>query len=260
MENIVIKIDVFNLCIITKPKTKIAINPLFNPKKQLYFAVKRGIMAIICCFGGELTLDNANGVRGNAFAAARKAEFFFRCGFYIDVFYFRAKSFGYVFSHFFNVRGKLRSLRYYRSVDIGNGVAVGGKYLAAFCKYNEAGNSLYALVVIGEVEAYVALCASAENCVGDSVQKHICVAVTEQAFFVFYLNTAEDEVAPLHKAVNVVAVTYSEVHSAFASSEFIMWRTRSKSSGKVIFILLSPHSTSFTLKPDASARDASSVA
>lgn len=41
MENIVIKIGVLNLCIITKPKTKIAINPAFYPSKSLNFRGKR---------------------------------------------------------------------------------------------------------------------------------------------------------------------------------------------------------------------------
>ena len=124
MENIVIKIDVWILYIITKSKTKIAIKPVFILAKMLEFRGKRGIMAITRCFCEILTLDNANRVRGNALAAAGKAEFFFCCCFYVNVFKRRAKSLSDVFAHFFNVWRKLGLLRYYRGIDIGNRISV----------------------------------------------------------------------------------------------------------------------------------------
>ena len=138
MENIDIKIRGLNLYIITKSKTKIAINPPFNPIKPLELRGKRGIMAIMLCFYYKSALDNANRVGGNALAAARKAELFLRGGFYVYVFRFRAERFCYIFAHLLDVGGKLRSLRYYRGVYIGNGITVRCEYLAASFEYKNA--------------------------------------------------------------------------------------------------------------------------
>ena len=83
-------------------------------------------------------VDNANGVRGNALAAARKAELFFRRGFYVHVADVRAEGAGDVFPHLLDIWRKLRLLRYYRGVDVGNGVPVRGEYFCAPRKYDKA--------------------------------------------------------------------------------------------------------------------------
>ena len=217
-------------------------------------------MAIRGAFCLELTLDNANGMGGNTFSASREAEFFFCRCLDINIFGGCAKRFCHSVFHFLYVGGKLGLLRNNGGIDIGNLVPVRCEYFTASCEYNKAGNALDALVIIGEVEADIALGASTENGIGNRVAEHVGIAVAEKAFFIFYLHAAENKIAPFHKAVNIITVSYSEIHFAASSSDCIIWRTRSKSLAKVIFILLSPHSTSFTLNPEASAREASSVA
>ena len=72
---------------ITKLKTIIAIIRAFLTVISEKIAIKRRIMAMYKDFGGKSTLDNANGVCGNALAAARKAELFLCGGFYVYVFW-----------------------------------------------------------------------------------------------------------------------------------------------------------------------------
>ena len=105
----------------------------------------------------------ANGVCRNTFSVARKTEFFFRCGFYINVAHGNIECFCHVFAHILYKGGKFGLLRYYGSVYIGNGKPVRCEYIAAFFEDQQAGNTFYALIVIGEVEAYVAFRASAEK-------------------------------------------------------------------------------------------------
>jgi hypothetical protein len=42
--------------------------------------------------------------------------------------------------------------------------------------------------------------------------QHIGVAMPQQAHAVFNLNAAKPQVAPLNKAVDIVAQTYSDIH------------------------------------------------
>lgn len=53
----------------------------------------------------------------------------------------------------------------------------------------------------------------AEQRVGDRVQQHVRIRVTEQAAFVWNRHAADDEGAPFDELMYVVALSDSEVHA-----------------------------------------------
>ena len=94
-----------------------------------------------------------------------------------------------------------------------------------------------------------------EDSIAYRVEKHIAIGMAEKALFKRDLNTAEDKLSSVHKAMNIE--TYPYPHTLPLSCES---RPRAiiRSSGVVIFILYGEPSMTFTFLPRCSTNVASS--
>ena len=131
----------------------------------------------------------------------------------------------------------------------------------------EQGDGVGALVGgvgVGEELADVARAHGAEDGVHEGVHEHVGVGVAEQARGVVDVHAAEDELAPLHEAVHVMAVAYAHQRSSppQAARQILpsrMASTGATSSGTVTLRLSRGLSTMMTRPPACSMTMASSV-
>ena len=212
----------------------------------------------ICLF-----CDNADRVRGNALKPTREAELLLGSCLYVNTVVRDAEYFGDIAFHLLNIGGKLGLLSDDCRIDIYNVIALLGKESVYFFCKKHAVDILVRTVGIREMLSYVTEPESADDRIHYRMNEHVGIRMPEKTHFIGNLDTAEDKVSALAVAVNVVAVTYSDVvklhHLLSLSRNLSIASAMAKSYGVVIFMFCDVQSTGITAKPSASQREASSV-
>ena len=160
-----------------------------------------------------LLLYQHGGIGAYSFLASGESEAFGGGGFNGDIVGVGSNDIGKTLLHGGNVRIELGMLGADGSVDVSHHITFRGyegdclaqQYLAVYVE--RVGRR------VGEVETNVAHVCRTQQGVADGVYEHVGIAVSEQSEGVINPYAAEPEVASLHKAVYIVAETYSDIHS-----------------------------------------------
>ena len=152
----------------------------------------------------------ADGVGGYTFFASGETEPFGRGGFDADAVGVNADDVSQTLLHGGYMRIDFGALGCYSRVNITNCIALGGNEFHRPLQKDFAVDALKLCSCVGEMEAYVAHIGSSKQSVTDGVDKHIGIRVTQQTQSMFYLDTAEPQIAALNQAVYVETKTYAK--------------------------------------------------
>ena len=86
--------------------------------------------------------------------------------------------------------------------------------------------------------SYITERSRTEQSIADRMEQNIGIGMPEEPCFMRYLHPAEKELSPLGEPVNIISVTYAEIH--LLSLPFSTPSTSRISAGVVILILSEP--------------------
>lgn len=139
----------------------------------------------------------------------------------------KAQAVGHAGLHLGDIAEKFRSLSYYGDVNIAYTVALVGHKLSHLPQQHHRVGTLPGVVGGREMVTYITQGGSPEKGVAEGMERHIGIAVAQQAVRVRHLYAAKHQVAALHQTVNVEPQSGSYIiyfHSASFSgkdTEFI---------------------------------------
>ena len=128
--------------------------------------------------------EEANRVSGNSFSTPGEAELLFGCGFYIDTLCRDSENRGDIFLHLGNIGQKLRSLRDYCRIDVGNAPAISVKQCFYSFGKRKTCDSFIGFVGVGKMLSDVTESHGADQRVKNGMNQNIGIGMPEQAEFI----------------------------------------------------------------------------
>ena len=146
---------------------------------------------------------HGDGLASDTFAPARKPELFGRGALDAHLLHVDPEHAGDIRLHLVLMRVHLRAFAHHDAIDVYNLVTGLADFLAHLAQEFQAVRALERGVGIREVRADIAEARGPEQRIANCMQKHVGIAMAQQALLVRDIYTTDNALAAFHKLVNV---------------------------------------------------------
>lgn len=118
---------------------------------------------------------------------------------------------GHVGTHGVDILAEFRPLGYDGDVDVGYMKMFRSKQLHYPPQQYARVGTLVSVIGVGKMLSYIAHSSCSEQRVAKGVERHIGIAMSEQALCMRHFYATEYEVAPVNEAVHIISRAYTEI-------------------------------------------------